>query len=189
MRDFVGAVLVFALLGILLFSDRGWVLSDQRRMVAHVADIPKDVPGLSELPGWVFHGGVHVPVEHSKVAQLMLSATAGQTQFAPTYQDSQIWPALGHGVREWTFLGMPFAYFTEMGPVLYTVTPRETVMAPLGDKGVELLRKELGRDLSEGFVYPFWRHLWGWLFVAGVALWGWLYWRGVLRRRAEQGWI
>lgn len=40
MRDFVGVVLVFALLGILLFSDRSWVLSDQRRTVAHVADIP-----------------------------------------------------------------------------------------------------------------------------------------------------
>jgi len=73
--------------------------------------------------------------------------------------------------------------------VLYTQTPRETVMAPLDDRGAELLRKELGRDPMEGFIYPFWRHLWGWLFVAGVALWGWLHWRGVLRRRAEEGWI
>lgn len=189
MRDFVGAVLVFVLLGVLLFSDRGWVLSDQRRMVAHVAEIPQGAPGLAQLPGWVFSGGVHVPRDRSKVEDLMLRATTGRSVFGPSYQDAQKWPALGHGVREWTFLGMPFAYFTELGPVLYTVSPRETVMAPLGDKGVELLQKELGKDLSEGFIYPFWRHLWGWLFVAGVALWGWLYHRSVLRRRAEEGWI
>lgn len=189
MRDFVGASLVFALLVILLFSDRGWVLSDQHRVVSHVADIPRDVPGLQDLPQWVYSGGVHVPVEHGKAVQMILRLTTGQTHLAPVWGDQKIWPALGYGVREWTFLGMPFGYVSELGPSLYTRTPRETVIAGLGEPGMELLQKELGRDPMAGFVYPFWRHLWGWLFVAGVALWGWLYHRSVLRRRAEEGWI
>lgn len=190
MRDFVLAVLAISLAAILLFSERGWLLSDQRRVVSHVADVPKTgAPGLAELPYFVFRGGVHVPVDRSKFEALMLRVTTGQEHFAPRYGDSQKWPALGYAVREWSLFGMPFAYFSEMNYVLYTQSARETVMAPLGDEGLALLRKEVGRDLTEGFVYPFWRHLWGWLFIAGVALWGWLYHRGVLRRREELGLI
>lgn len=190
MRDFVLAVLVIALGAILLFSDRGWLLSDKRRMVTHVAEVPKSGgPGLAELPSFVFNGGVHVPKDRSKFESLMLHVTAGQDRFAPTYEDSQQWPSLGYSVREWSLFGMPFGYFSEFNYVLYTQTARETVMVPLEERGMELLRKEVGRDLSDGFVYPFWRHLWGWLFVAGVALWGWLYHRGVVRRRAELGLI
>lgn len=190
MRDFVLAALVIALAAILLFSERGWVLSDQRRVVSHVADIPTDSgPGLADLPYFVFRGGVHVPVDHSKFESLMLRVTTGQARFEPTLQDRQKWPSLGYAVREWTLFGMPFGYFSEMNHVLYTESPRETVMVPLGEEGLALLRKELGRDLTEGFVYPFWRHLWGWLFVVGIALWGWLYHRSVLKRREELGLI
>jgi len=190
MRDFVLAVLVITLGAILLFSDRGWVLSDQRRMVSHVAEVPKTGgPGLAELPYFVFRGGVHVPLDRSKFDSLMLRMATGQDRFAPTYEDMKQWPSLGYSVREWTLFGMPFGYFSEFDYVLYTRTPRETVMVPLEEEGMALLRKEVGRDLSEGFVYPFWRHLWGWLFVAGLALWGWLYHRGVVRRREELGLI
>lgn len=181
---------MIALVAILLFSERGWFLSDQRRMVSHVADVPHvDGPAVIDLPGWVFHGGVHVPRDRSKVEALMLRAKVGQSVIPPNLADSRQWPSYGYSVREWTFLGMPSANFSDFEHVLYTQNPRETVMAPLGDRGRALLQKEVGRDLSEGFVYPFWRHLWGWAFVAGIALWGWLCHRGQVRRREELGLI
>lgn len=190
MRDALGFLLVVSLGIILLFSDRGWMLSDKGRIVSHVADVPREGgPELANLPAFVFDAGVHVPRPRSKVEDAMLYLTTGSTSFGPIAPDRQKWPALGFAVREVSLLGMPLGYWREMGWSLYTQTSRETVALPLEEKGLALLREQTGRDLTDGFIYPFWRHLWGWLFLAGVAAWGVWRHRDQVRRREAEGLI
>ncbi|ATY32665.1 hypothetical protein CVN68_12335 [Sphingomonas psychrotolerans] len=87
-------------------------------------------------------------------------------------------PRYGYSVREWTFLGMPFGWWTEYGYVLYAEDRYELVEVPLADSVAARFRKEVGRDMGQGFFFPFWAHAWGWL-----------YYRSVVRRRAELGLI
>ena len=191
-RNILGVALVVALIAALLGSDRDWFLSDQYRAVAHVADIPRDRQGalLGQLEGIVQSGGVHIPRLGPKAERIVFAAL-GITHAPLTSELDQAdyWPKLGYSVREISFLGMPFGYFTDMGPVVYTESRWELVAAPLVDQAWTQFDKEVGRDLRRGFFYPFWRHCWGWLFVAGIALWGWLRHRWVVGMRAEQGLI
>jgi hypothetical protein len=190
LRNGVGAALIVVLALVLLLSPRHWVLSDQRRAVAHIADLPANDSALTaQLAQFVDWGGVHVPREPSKAVLLYrLLARAGRVPPAKP-APWRVEPRYGVSIREWSFLGMPFGWWREWGPVLYAENRYELMEAPLGDAGVQLLNRRAGRDLAQGFVFPFWAHGWGWLYLAGVAWWGWLYHRGVVRRRAELGLI
>jgi hypothetical protein len=190
LRNLLAAVLIAALPMILLLSPRVWALSDQRRAVADIAAVP-DGEGeiLGNLAELVMLYGVHVPRDPTKAEQLyrMLVLT-GQAPPARIDFDAQR-PRYGHSIREWSFFGMPFGWWTEYGRVLYAEDRYELVEVPLEEAAVEQLRQETGRDLAAGFIFPFWAHAWGWLYVGGIALWLWLRHRWIVRRRAEQGMI
>lgn len=189
LRNILAGVLIVALPVILLLSERDWFLSDQYKTVADVAAIPANSSGelLSNLDHIVEYFGVHVPHPPTKAEQLyqllVLAGRAPPANHAPVYQR----PRYGYSIREFSFLGMPFGWFSEYGYVLYTRDRWELVEAPLNEDGGAMLRKEVGRDLGQGFFFPFWAHAWGWLYVAGVALWGWLQYRFLERRREEAG--
>jgi hypothetical protein len=189
LRKILAGVLLVALPVILLLSERDWVLSDQRKAVADVAAIPANSSGalLSDLDRIVDYFGVHVPHPPTKAEQLyqilVLAGRAPPANHADVYQR----PRYGYSIREFSFLGMPFGWFSEYGFVLYTRDRWEMVEAPLNKDGAARLRKEVGRDLGAGFFFPFWAHAWGWLYVAAVALFGWLYYRAAERRREELG--
>jgi len=184
MRDIVMAVVVIALLAALLFSPRYWV-AQSRSTISHVADLPKDRE-LPEFVDMVWLAGVHVAHQRSKAEQAArLNGPVADTRF--TLEDEE--PRLGYSVREFSMLGMPFAYWTEGGYALYTRSPSETRLMPLNEAGIAELNEAAGEDLTAGFVYPFWKHLWGWLVVAGVALWALLRHMAILRQRAELGMI
>lgn len=188
LRNVFGGALIAALAVILLMSNRGWFLSDQTRAVADVAELPQGSGEiLSNLERIVDGYGVHVPHEPTKAQKLyrvlVLAGKAPPAQIKSEYQR----PRYGYSIREWSFLGMPFAWYSEYGYVLYSNDRYELVETPLIDAGHEMLMKEVGRDLRKGFFFPFWAHAWGWLYLAGVALFGWLYHRSAVRRREELG--
>jgi hypothetical protein len=90
-------------------------------------------------------------------------------------------------MREWAFLGMPFGFYTENGHVLYVRDNWQTIYIPLSDKGVEALASANGHDVTKGYIYPYWTHLWGWLFAAGIGLAVYLWLRRAARIREEEG--
>lgn len=188
LRNLLGGLLIAALAVTLLMTRRDWFLSDQHWAVTDVAAIP---PGSGELRDdldrIVSMFGVHVPQRPNKAEQIYQTlAAAGQAPRA-RMKDNYQPPRLGHAVRQWSFLGMPFGWHSELGFVLYSRDRWELVAAPLGEEGRAMLQREVGRDLTQGFLFPFWVHSWGWLYLAGVALWGWLYHRSVVRGREELG--
>jgi hypothetical protein len=188
LRNIFGGALIAVLAVVLLMSNRGWFLSDQTRAVADVAELPQGSGKiLSDLERIVTWYGVHVPHERTKAQQLyQLLVLAGKAPPAQIKSDYQR-PRYGYSVREWSFLGMPFGWYTEYGYVLYSNSREELVETPLIDAGHDALMQEVGRDLRKGFFFPFWAHAWGWLYVAAVALFGWLYYRAAERRREELG--
>lgn len=189
MRNALGIALIAALIVILLGSDRDWFLSDQHRAVAHVADIPKGPGKIRDSLEWtVAAGGVHIAkLTESKAAQIVHALVPGSRDPDPDAHDR--WPRLGYEVREWTFLGMPFGYYSELGYVAYNEDADELVAAPLIEPAWAQLASETGGDLRRKGGYPFWQSTWGWLFVAGLLLWAWLRHRWVVRTREEQGLI
>lgn len=188
LRNVFGGALIAALAVILLMSNRDWVLSDQHRAVADVAALPEGQGEiLSDLERLVGRYGVHVPHNPTKAQQLyqllVLAGRAPPARIDPGYQR----PRFGYSVREWTFLGMPFAWYSEYGFVLYSNNRWQLVETPLIEAGNDMLMQEVGRDLRQGFFFPFWAHAWGWLYVAAVALYGWLYHRAIVRQREALG--
>jgi hypothetical protein len=189
LKNILAGVLIAALPIILLISDRDWVFSDQHRAVADVAAIPTEASGelMSNLDHVVQWQGVHVPRPDTKAENVYrLLVLAGRAPPA-RIDDSYHRPRYGYSIREFSFLGMPLGWFSEFGFVLYTHDRWELVEAPLNDAGTAMLRKEVGRDLGAGFIFPFWAHAWGWLYLAGAALWGWLYFRDIRLKREAEG--
>lgn len=188
LRNVLGGGLIAALVIILLFSNRDWVLSDQRRAVADVAAIPEGQgPILARLSDIVALQGVHVPRTPSKAEQLYRLLVLSDRAPPPRVDFDARRPRYGYSLREWSFLGMPFGWWNEMGYVLYAEDRYELVEVSLTDSAAAAFQAEVGRDLRQGFFFPFWAHAWGWLYVAGVALYGWLHHRSVARRREQLG--
>ncbi|HEX8301973.1 hypothetical protein [Sphingomonas sp.] len=189
LRNIVAGVLIVALPVILLMSDRHWFLSDQHRAVAHIADIPPNAQGqlLTNLDKIVAYGGVHVVREPTKAEMLYQALVMAGRAPPPRISNANAPLRYGRSIREWSFLGMPFGWYEEFGYVVYTRNRWELVMAPLVPEADAELHREVGRDLKQGFFFPFWKHLWGWLYVALLAFWGWLYHRGIVQWREAEG--
>ena len=183
-----GALLVFALIVTLLISDRDWMLGS-RETVDDVTELPKAGGTLlSNLESIVDDYGVHTI--HAPIkAEIIYNALTGRRRFASWFTRSTQPPRYGYSVIEYSLFAMPFGWSTENGFALYTDDRHELVVAKLVEPAEAELRKELKRDPREGFIFPFWAHLWGWAFVAAFGVWGWLYYRAIVRRRAELGLI
>lgn len=93
---------------------------------------------------------------------------------------------LGFSYREVTFAALPIIAYREYGLVTYLEEPGGYRIAILQPKQVELLQELTGRDYS-GYSFPYWKHLWGWLFVIGFIVAACLYFLEEARRREELG--
>jgi hypothetical protein len=182
----VAGVLAIVLLGALLLSDRYWVAAS-RPTVDELA-VVKVPPELGDMIAGIDAYGVHIERVPSKVAQYVAIKRAqyGMGVDVPSYANMSA-PKFGYSVRETTFLGMPFWYAAEYGHVLYFSSDWGVVAAPLNEQGFAALDKANGRDMRATSMIPWWSHLWGWLFVAGLGLAIWLWHRRTVRWRAENG--
>lgn len=182
----VGGALVLVLLWALLLSDRYWIAAN-RPSVDMLADV-KVPPELGDMISAIDDYGVHIRREPTKVEQYIAikRSQLGLEQPVPSYAHMSA-PKLGYSVRETTFLGMPFWYAREYGHVLYFSSDWGVVAAPLNEVGFAALNKANGRDLRTAHGIPWWNHLWGWLFLAGLALAIWLWHRRTMRWREENG--
>lgn len=182
----VGGALVLALLGALLLSDRYWVASS-RPTVDMLAEV-KVPPELGDMISVIDDSGIHIQRVPSKAEQYIAIKRAeyGIDVPVPSYANMSA-PRFGYSVRETTFLGMPFWYETQYGHVLFFSSDWGVVAAPLTDIGQAALDKANGRDLRATSMIPWWNHVWGWLFLAGLALAIWLWHRRTVRWREENG--
>ncbi len=184
----VAGVLAILLLYALILSDRYWVAAS-RPTVDALAEV-KVPPELGDMISAIDDYGVHIERVPSKVEQYIAIKRAqyGVAQGAASHANMSA-PRLGYSVRETTFLGMPFWYTAEYGHVLYFNSDWGVVAAPLNDLGFAALDKANGRDMRATSMIPWWSHLWGWLFVAGLGLAIWLWHRRTVRWRTENGLI
>jgi hypothetical protein len=88
---------------------------------------------------------------------------------------------VGYAYRELSILRLPLWASEEAGLVTYFETRAGWQIAIMVPEQVRLLERMSGRSYS-GYSFPFWKHMWGWLFALGLVLWY------VLQRRAEAKW-
>lgn len=93
---------------------------------------------------------------------------------------------LGWSYREITFAALPLIAYREFGLVTYLEQPNGYKIAIMQPKQVELLRELTGRDYSS-YSFPYWKHLWGWIFVIGFLVAARLYFLEEVRKREELG--
>lgn len=180
----LGVVLLYAMIG----TERFWVLHD-RPVIAHMTTIAGATESrdlVSELDDY----GVHVARQPSKFEQFMLlyklSRGIGPE---PASFDHMTAPSIGYSIREIGFFGMPFGWYKEYGDVLYVHNDWGDIYSNLTDKGLAEINKANGRDVTKGNLFPFWNHMWGWFWVAGLGLAWWLWHRAQVRRREALGLI
>ena len=178
---FLLAAVLLVILAAQLVSARGVLLGDMPNVV-HVAEIPPRA-GRETLDRYISVYAYTVPDPGVRPALAIALARRGGG--AATTSP----PRLGYSIREIDFIGMPFFAYREGGYVLYRTYPGYRQMAPLGDDGLALLRRQVGADLTKGWIFPFWRVGWGWLAVIAIAAFAWLEWRSQVRRREAMGLI
>jgi hypothetical protein len=93
---------------------------------------------------------------------------------------------VGYSYREVSFLRLPFAAYTEYGIVTFVDTVGGYKICLLTPGQVEALNEAAGRDFSGIGLQP-WRHVWGWLFVLGIAGLGFLHMRRLAGWREAHG--
>ncbi|ARS25870.1 hypothetical protein [Sphingomonas sp. KC8] len=80
-------------------------------------------------------------------------------------------PMLGYSYREVALIGLPFVAYPELGLVLFDETPTGLRAYPLDAETLHGLEVEAGRSFTRDYSFPFYRFMWGWLFVAALAAW------------------
>jgi hypothetical protein len=85
---------------------------------------------------------------------------------------------IGYVYREVSLVKMPFWAYPDLGLAACQSGPEGVLAAPLSADQLRRLEGAAGGHFS-AYGLALWRHLWGWLFVAGFVLWF------ALQRRAE----
>ena len=148
-------ILALAMATILTFSDRPWGLTSSPRL-DEIAVLPDD-PRLAQLRRDIQWGDSLYPYVSPR-AQAEAALSPPRLKFGWTY-------------REWNMLGMPFAAYAESGFAAFLEMRGGTKLALLDEKGRALIAEVLGRDPASGYAFGWYRHLWGWLIVLGLAFW------------------
>ena len=148
-------ILAAAMAAILILSDRPWGLTSSPR-IDEIAVLPDD-PRLAQLRRDIQWGDSLYPYRSAR-AQAEATRSPPKLKFGWTY-------------REWNILGMPFAAYAESGFAAFLEMRGGTRLALLDEEGRALIEEVTGRDPAAGYAFGWYRHLWGWLIVLGLALW------------------
>jgi hypothetical protein len=81
---------------------------------------------------------------------------------------------LGYSYREISALWMPFFAFQDQGFVMYSGGGDAISIAPVTDVDRAEITKVAGIDLTKGYSFPYYAHIWGWLSIVGLAFISWL---------------
>jgi len=176
------------LLGSIFFSGRFIVLSDPP-VIAHLSAV-KIPPELGDMVGVLDEYGVHLQRRRSRVEIALTNAQRlSGAQLEPSSYGNMTEPMIGYSIREWGFLGMPFGWKREYGTVLYVKNDWGMLYSELKPGAWDVINKANGRDVTRDGFFPFWNHIWGWLFILGLIGAWWLWQRGNDRRREDLGLI
>lgn len=162
--------LVFAVVFVL--SDREWGIADVPRVEA-MKTLP-DVPELARVRRFTEAGSVFIPYTPRQQSR---RANGG---FNPNALQ------VGYGYREVSILRLPFWVYADFGPFTFYERPWGYTLSGYGAQEKAAINRVIGRDI-DGHRFPWWRHVWGWLFViAGLGIL-FLHLRALRRWREETG--
>jgi hypothetical protein len=170
----IGVVVLAAAFAILL-SDRPLGLTN-RPWVAPVAAIPARAD-LPEMRRFIQNWAYFVPKANHTPLFAVLDRRPPKAEGEPQ-------PMLGYSIREVTAAGLPMLSYKELGYVLYLERDGNFQMVPMDEAGLNLLATKTGGHLETGYVFPFWEHFWGLLFLVALGAIG-LFELGALRRKRD----
>lgn len=156
------ALLAAGVAAVMVFSSRSWSMLDSPQVVALAPLSPSAAVEriLDENDSRAL-----LPYGH---------AAAG----APPAEALARGRSLGFAYRDVSLLKMAFWSYADPGFVAVQAGPEGYEVEPLTLDQVKRIDAVLGTHAAD-YRFPFWRNLWGWLFVAGFLLWF------VVQRRAE----
>ena len=154
MSRYVIALVGLAMVAILFWSDRPLGLTSNPR-IDEIAVLSDD-PRLADLRRQIQWGDSLYPYISAK-AQAR-APKPPRLKFGWTY-------------REWNMLSMPFAAYDEAGFAAFLEMRGGIKLALADEETRRLIEEVIGRDPTTGYAFPWYRHIWGWLIVVGLALW------------------
>lgn len=156
----------------LYFSDRDWSLTNMPR-IEELGEVEES----AELVAALGRGGSQPGI---------LPYTARQKasrQEEP--RDRPPMPRIGYSYRELSILRVPIWGHADQGIVLFLEMPEGYYFVPLDEAQVRALDRVLGTSYAD-YRFPFWEHLWGWLFLLGLIVWTILHLRAGARLAEEE---
>jgi hypothetical protein len=171
MRSQIILGLLAAALGAVLFlSDRPWGMTGSYR-IAKIATLPDD-PRLAPVRRYTQIGSGALPYIGRE---------------APPPQGSRPPLRLGWAYREFSAFRMPFWASSEWGMVTYYDAPWGRQFAVIMPGQKPLLDQLAGAPVTQNYRFPWYRYLWGWLFVVGLGIWT-VVKRREVRKAEEEHW-
>lgn len=94
---------------------------------------------------------------------------------------------LGWVYYDYGILSMPYWAESGFGPVVYIEGEYGLDLAQLGPSQIGMLEERGGGSVPRDFSFPWYLHVWGWLFPILLLLWLWL-WRREDKKREAAHW-
>jgi hypothetical protein len=154
------ALLAAGVAAVMVFSTRSWSMLDSPQVVVLAPLRP--APAVEQILGENDSRAV-LPYGHAAAAAPPAEA-AGRS--------------LGFAYRDVSLLKMAFWSYADPGFVAVQSGADGYEVEPLTLDQVKRIDAAIGTHAAD-YRFPFWRNLWGWLFVAGFLLWF------IVQRRAE----
>jgi len=184
-RSVLIGVFALATVSVIALSDRPLIIGS-RSWVLPGNPMPSGV-GPADFASVIDEYGVHIPKLHHRPLFAVAARVPDADPAEPVRiaADSVRPSALrfGYSVRELDILGMPFVPHKEYGHLIYYETPYEFVGAQATDDYLKQVKIPTAKPLND-WDYPYWQHMWGWVWLVGLIGIG-LFELGALRRRRE----
>ena len=166
------AALALGVAAALILSDRPWSATSMPR-IDEIAALPETPEADAATSG--AEVGVVLPYDRD---QALRQARGDALSFGSK---------LGYSYREVSIARMPLWAKRELGFVKFRPSPDGYYAEPLGDEQMARLKAVTGKDWAGSYAFPFWAHMWGWLFALGFLAWLYLNHRAQVKWREESG--
>jgi hypothetical protein len=177
----LGLIVLYAV-AMLLFTNRA-ILIGSRPWIMPGASIPLGRAPVGYLDA-LDQYGVHSPkLSHSPFYLSRMPVPVPRIERRPLAPDRL---HFGYSIAETSILGAPYWYSKDDGYVVYYETLHEFVYAPVNEDYMRKVHLPGPMPLS-GQAFPWWRHVWGWVFPIALAGWGWFELGAMRRKRAAEG--